>query len=76
MDQTKDMVLKLIDKVRPYLQRDGGDIEVLNVEDGIVYVKMLGACDGCMAIDVTLKQGIEALLLENVPGVIGVVNVD
>jgi len=76
MDQTKDMVLKLIDRVRPYLQRDGGDIEVLNVEDGIVYVKMLGACDGCMAIDVTLKQGIEALLLENVPGVIGVVNVD
>jgi Fe-S cluster biogenesis protein NfuA len=76
MDDTKQQVLDLIHKVRPYLQRDGGDIEVLNVEDGIVYVKMLGACDGCMALDVTLKQGIETMLLENVPGVIAVVTVD
>jgi Fe-S cluster biogenesis protein NfuA len=76
MEQTKELVMKLIDKVRPYLQRDGGDIEVINVEDGIVYVRMLGACDGCMSLDVTLRQGIETLLLENVPGVIGVVNVD
>ncbi len=76
MDQTKEQVLALITKVRPYLQRDGGDIEIINVEDGIVYVKMLGACDGCMALDVTLKQGIETMLLENVPGVIAVVTVD
>ncbi len=76
MDETKQQVLTLIEKVRPYLVRDGGDIEVINVEDGIVYVKMLGACDGCMALDVTLKQGIETLLLENVPGVIAVVTVD
>lgn len=76
MDETKQQVLSLIDRVRPYLQRDGGDIEVLNVEDGIVYVKMLGACDGCMALDVTLKQGIETMLLENVPGVIAVISVD
>jgi Fe-S cluster biogenesis protein NfuA len=76
VDDTKEKVLSLIDRVRPYLQRDGGDIEVINVEDGIVYVKMLGACDGCMALDVTLKQGIETLLLENVPGVIAVVTVD
>lgn len=65
----------LIEKVRPYLQRDGGDIEVINIEDGIVYVKMLGACDGCMAIDITLKQGIETMLLENVPGVVAVIDV-
>lgn len=76
MDETKQQVLSLIDKVRPYLQRDGGDIDVLNVEDGIVYVKMVGACDGCVALDVTLKQGIETMLLENVPGVIAVVTVD
>lgn len=73
MDQTKELVLDLINKVRPYLLRDGGDIEVINIEDGIVYVKMLGQCDGCFALDVTLKQGIETMLLENVPGVIGVV---
>lgn len=76
MDETKQQVLALIERVRPYLQRDGGDIEVLSVEDGIVYVKMLGACDGCMALDVTLKQGIETMLLENVPGVIAVISVD
>lgn len=68
--------MELIERVRPYLQRDGGDIDVINVEDGIVYVRMLGACNGCMALDVTLKQGIETMLLENVPGVIGVVTVD
>lgn len=76
MDETKEQVLVLIDKVRPYLQRDGGDIEIISVEDGIVYVKMMGACDGCVALDVTLKQGIETMLLENVPGVIAVVTVD
>lgn len=76
MDETREQVLSLIDKVRPYLQRDGGDIDVINVEDGIVYVKMVGACDGCVALDVTLKQGIETMLLENVPGVIAVVTVD
>jgi len=76
MDDTRQQVLSLIDRVRPYLQRDGGDIEVLNIEDGIVYVKMMGACDGCVALDVTLKQGIEQMLLENVPGVIAVIAVD
>lgn len=76
MDETTKQVYELIDKVRPYLQRDGGDIEIINVEDGIVYVKMMGACDGCVAIDVTLKQGIETMLLENVPGIIAVVAVD
>jgi Fe-S cluster biogenesis protein NfuA len=76
MDQTTQQVHDIIHKVRPYLQRDGGDIEIISVEDGIVYVKMLGACDGCIAIDNTLKQGIETLLVENVPGVIAVVTVD
>jgi len=75
MNQMEEQVRSLIDKVRPYLIRDGGDIEIINIEDGIVYVKMLGACDGCFAIDVTLKEGIERMLLENVPGVIGVVTI-
>lgn len=76
MSETRAQVESLITKVRPYLQRDGGDIEVVSVEDGIVYVKMFGACDGCVALDVTLKQGIETMLLENVPGIIAVVTVD
>ncbi len=70
-----EQVNKIITRVRPYIQRDGGDIELVNIEDGIVYVKMGGACDGCAAIDITLKQGIETMLLENVPGIIAVVTV-
>lgn len=72
-NEMKNEVNFIIEKVRPYVLRDGGDIELVNVEDGIVYVKMGGACVGCAAIDVTLKQGIETMLLESVPGVIAVV---
>lgn len=75
MSEQEKLVHDLIDRVRPYLKKDGGDIEIVSVEDGIVYVKMLGACQGCPLIDVTLKQGIESLLLENVPGIIAVVEV-
>ena len=56
-------VKKVIDKVRPYLVRDGGDCEIVKIENGIVYVRMLGACVGCSSIDLTLKDGIEAILL-------------
>lgn len=62
----------IIEKIRPYIQRDGGDVEFVKVEEGIVYLKMLGACVGCADIDATINDGIEALLLEEVPGVIGV----
>lgn len=62
----------ILNKIRPYLQQDGGDVEFVEFKEGIVYVKMLGACIGCSSIDITVKDGIEALLLEDVPGVIGV----
>ena len=63
---------EVIDKLRPYINRDGGDIRFVKYEDGIVYVEMLGACVGCAAIDTTLKDGVEAIMLEEVPGIIGV----
>jgi Fe-S cluster biogenesis protein NfuA len=68
-------VKTIISKIRPYLLRDGGDIEFLRIVEGIVYVKMIGACAGCASVDVTLKDGIEAILLEEVPGIFGVENV-
>ncbi len=68
-------VKEVLHKVRPYLQRDGGDVKYIRFEDGIVYVEMLGACVGCSALDSTLKDGIEAILLEEVPGIIGVENI-
>ena len=68
-------VKEILHKVRPYLQRDGGDIKYIRFEDGIVFVEMMGACVGCSALDTTLKDGIEAILLEEVPGIIGVENI-
>jgi len=58
-----------LDKIRPFLQRDGGDVEFDSFIDGIVYIKMVGACEGCMYIDNTIKDGIEIILLEEVPEV-------
>ncbi len=63
---------EVINKIRPYINRDGGDIKFVKYEDGIVYVQMLGACVGCAAIDTTLTDGVEAIMLEEVPGIIGV----
>ena len=69
---TVSQIKVILNRIRPYLQQDGGDVEFVEFKDGIVYVKMLGACIGCSSIDTTVKDGIEALLLEEVPGVIGV----
>ena len=60
---------KTIEKVRPYIQNDGGDVQFVKLEGDIVYVSVHGACVGCMALDYTLKEGVEALLLDEVEGV-------
>ncbi len=65
-------IQNVLNKIRPYLQNDGGDVEFKKFENGICYVKMLGACQGCGSIDTTLSDLIEAFLLEEVEGVIGV----
>ncbi len=72
MEMEKE-VRKILDQIRPYLNRDGGDLEFVKLEDGIVYIKMLGACVGCALIDTTLYDGVERILVERVPGVIAVV---
>ena len=64
-----DEIKKVIQKLRPYLQRDGGDLEFVAFKDGVVYVKMLGACANCLSLDVTIKEGIQIILVEEVPGV-------
>ena len=76
MNETEKQIVEILEKLRPYLQRDGGDVEYVKFEDGIVYVQMLGACVGCASRDSTLKDGIEQILLEEVPGVIGVENIE
>lgn len=74
-DNIEAKILSFIDKIRPFLVSDGGNIEFVKVEDGIVYVKLLGACAGCSLIDVTLKDGIEQLMVEEIEGVKEVRNI-
>ncbi len=63
-----DDVNEVIQKLRPFLQRDGGDVELVSVEDGIVSVRLKGACGTCPGATMTLKHGIERALLEELPG--------
>ncbi len=70
-----DEVLEVLDKLRPFLQRDGGDVELVDVEDGIVKLRLMGACGSCPSSTITLKAGIERALLEEVEGVQEVVQV-
>lgn len=60
---------RTLNKIRPYIQADGGDVQLIDYLDGIVFVSMLGACAGCMAIDTTLNDGIQAILIDEVPEV-------
>ncbi|GAB2677035.1 NifU family protein [Paenibacillus thermoaerophilus] len=70
-----DEVLEVLDKLRPFLQRDGGDVELVDVEDGIVKLRLMGACGSCPSSTITLKAGIERALLEEVEGIQEVVQV-
>jgi Fe-S cluster biogenesis protein NfuA len=62
----------VLDKLRPFLLRDGGDCELVDIEDGIVKLRLLGACGSCPSSTITLKAGIERALLEEVPGIVEV----
>lgn len=72
----KEKVEAALEKVRPFLKRDGGNVELVDVtEDGVVKVKLTGACGGCPMSTVTLKQGIERSLKQDVPEVKEVIQV-
>jgi len=72
----RDKVEEVLNKVRPLLIRDGGDVELIEVnDDGTVKVKLTGACAGCPMSTITLKMGIEKILKEEVPEVKQVISV-
>ena len=75
MESIEQQIIATLEKIRPFLMKDGGDVQFVRFENGIVYVKMIGACAGCDLIDSTLQDGIATLLMEEVPGVVGVKNV-
>ena len=65
----KEKVEQALNKIRPFLQADGGDAELVSIEDGIVKIRLQGACHGCPMATMTLKQGIETNLKKEVPEV-------
>jgi len=68
VNNLQQLVEQALAKIRPLLQRDGGDIELVEVTDGVAKVRLTGACKGCPMSQMTLKQGVEKVLLKEVPG--------
>jgi Fe-S cluster biogenesis protein NfuA len=68
----RERVEKVLDKIRPALLADGGNIDLIDVTDGVVKVRLKGACAGCMGAQMTLKMGVEKLLKEEIPEILRV----
>lgn len=72
----EEKIINELNKIRPFLQNDGGDIEFVKFIDGIAYVRLQGACVGCPIIDVTLHDGIEEILVNEIKEVEKVINIE
>ena len=70
MEDIEKQIDIVLDKIRPFLQREGGDVELIGFKDGVVYIRMVGACEGCAYVDQDISSGIEVILMEEVPGII------
>ena len=68
-DDSEKLIVATLDKIRHFLQRDGGDVEFVSFEEGVVYVKLHGACQDCAYADNDIKDLVEVILQEEVPGV-------
>ncbi|MDO5655583.1 MAG: NifU family protein [Flavobacteriaceae bacterium] len=73
--ELQNKVQKALDEIRPYLQTDGGDIELVSIDDKVVTVRLLGACIGCTVNQMTLKSGVEMTVKKHAPEILTVVNV-
>lgn len=75
VEETRNKIIEIINQLKPYLILDGGNIEFVDYKDNIVYVRLQGACSNCGMLDITLKDGIEAAIIDEIPEVLSVVNV-
>lgn len=75
MNEIEDKIIQILEKIRPYLNNDGGDVEFVKYKDNICYVKLKGACAGCVFSDITIQDTIEEMLISQIPEIIKVVNV-
>ena len=71
-DDREKLIVATLDKIRHFLQRDGGDVTFVSFKDGIVYVKMVGACQDCIYANNDIKDLVEVILQEEVPGIVEV----
>lgn len=72
---TEKKIIEIIEKIKPYLNQDGGDVEFVKFKDGICFVKLTGACAGCMFADMTIQNTVEEMIVSEVPEVIKVENI-
>ncbi len=72
----KEKVQEVLDMIRPMLKADGGDVELVEVKDNVVKVRLQGACAGCPMSQMTLKNGIEKIIKKEIPEIIAVESAD
>lgn len=75
-DEIIEKIKIVIDKINPYIMSDGGNLEFIKFENNIVFVKLSGACAECNMLDITLKNGIEQLIKNEIPEVESVININ
>ena len=73
--KTEEKIKEIIEKIKPYLNQDGGDVEFVKFEDGICFVRLKGACALCMFADMTIQNTVEEMIVSEVPEVIKVENI-
>ena len=76
MKETEKKIQEIINRLRPFLINDGGNIEFVKYEDNIVYIHMMGACANCQMLDITLRDGIAAAIINEIPDVKDVININ
>ena len=74
--KTEEKIIEIIEKIRQYLNQDGGDVEFVKFSNGICYVRLKGACAGCMFSDITIQNTVEEMIVSEVPEVIKVENIN
>jgi Fe-S cluster biogenesis protein NfuA len=73
-EETINKIKEILETIKPYLYADGGNLEFIKYEDGYVYIKLLGLCEGCMYADETIQNGIYETLKQQIPEIKGVIN--
>ena len=76
LKENEKKIQEIIDKLRPFLINDGGNIEFVKFENNVVYIRMMGACANCQMLDLTLRDGIAAAIMNEIPEVVDVINLN